>query len=121
MLGEVTHPLERAGDAKRSDDDPQVGRYRLLQRDELEATLLDVTSQRVHLGVEIDNCFSEGKIRIEERLGRSVHRRTHEPGHLDEVVVDLVKLLVIGGAHRGPESSSDNGTSSQCQGYARDR
>ena len=101
VLGEVTHPLQRAGDAERSDDNTQVGRYRLLERNQFEAALLDVAGQRVHLGVEIDHRFSERKIRIEERLGRSVHRRTHEPRHLDEVVIDLVKLLVIGGAHRG--------------------
>ena len=74
MLGEVTHPLQRAGDAKRSDNNTQVGRYRLLQRDQLKAALFDVTGQHVHLGVEIDDRFSERKIRIEERLGRSVHR-----------------------------------------------
>jgi hypothetical protein len=60
VAGEVAHPLQVGAHPQTGDDDPQVGRYRGLPREQRERALLEVDLQGVDLLVGADDALGEG-------------------------------------------------------------
>ena len=73
MLGEITHPLERGGDAQGADDDAQVRSDGCLERDDVEALLLGLRGEDVYLLVGRDDFLGEAQVGVEQGLCGAVH------------------------------------------------
>ena len=71
VLGEIADALEVVGDAQRADDLAQVDRHRLAAGDGEHGLVLDLTLQRVDLGVGADHLLGQLGVAPGERVDRS--------------------------------------------------
>ena len=104
MLGEVTHALERGGDAQGADDDAQVRRHRRLEGDDVEALLLDLGGHHIDGGIRGDDLLGHPQVGIQERLSCPIHGRSHEACEMHQIVTDVVQLRRECFAHGAPPS-----------------
>jgi len=97
--GQVAHALEVGHHAQGGDEHPEVAGHRLLQREELEAELLDPLALGVDVGVVGDDLLGELRVGLEQGRGGPADGGADLPGHGDELVDDQIELLVVGVAH----------------------
>jgi hypothetical protein len=90
----IAHPLEVVGDLHRHRDQPQVARERLLQREQVDAGVIDLHLQRIELPVGQDHRIRLRRVALAQRLHRRAHLLLGEGRHLQEQVLQLRQLLV---------------------------
>ena len=81
-------------DAHHRDEEPQVGRERLLARQEEERAVLDGVGELVDHVVGLDHALGRGEVAVEQRLGAARDRLGGERGEADHVDPQLVEVLV---------------------------
>jgi hypothetical protein len=97
--GEVAGSLKVRGNAEASRQRSQISRDRLLARDQIDSSPVDVLAKDVDGRVTIDHALGSTKIGIEQSLGGLLNRMAHELSHLDKLIGDRIELVVIGVAH----------------------
>lgn len=107
MPGEVARPLQVRAHPQRRDDDPQVGRDRLLPGQQGDRPVLQLALEVVDLLVRGDDALRDVQVGVEQRGGGPADRGADQPGHLDQPVTDRVELLVICVAHRCPSVGTE--------------
>jgi hypothetical protein len=68
----VADALEIVGDLDRADDEPEIARHRLLERQQLHSCLFHFHLQRVELDVAVDHMVGFIAIPCQQRLDRKV-------------------------------------------------
>ena len=100
----VAHALEIVRDLERSRDEAQVGRERLLQREESEAALLDVDLEAVDRAVVLEHLLGHDWIAPSQRVDRLAHDRLRSSSHEEQVLLQLLQLLLEVPFHCGSSS-----------------
>jgi hypothetical protein len=80
----VADALEVVGDLHRHGDEAQVAREGLLEREEMDAAVLDLHLDRVQLPVPEHDGLRERRIALAERLDRMTHKLLRQGRHLEE-------------------------------------
>ena len=93
--GQVAHPLEVGDHPQRGDEHAQVPGHGLLEREQLEAPLLDPFALGVDLGVAGDDVLRHLRVALEQGLGRAPYGALDLVGHRHELVDDPVQLVVV--------------------------
>ena len=96
---EVTHPLELADHPQRGHEHPQVAGDRVLQREQLEAVLLQLLAQGVDLPVVGDDLLGPLGVALEQGGGSLGDGLTDQSGHRHELAADGIELVGIGITH----------------------
>ena len=91
---EVGAALELVRDAHHRDEEPQVGRERLLAREQQERAVLDRVRELVDHVVGFDDVFGGVEVAVEQRLRAARDRFGGERGEPDDVDAQLVEALV---------------------------
>ena len=102
VLGEVAHAFEVCAHPHRGDHPTQIGSHGLLPGQQVDRAVVELAAQRVDLLVRGDDALSQMQVRFQQCCGRPGHRGAGEPGHFDQLLGDLVKVLVEGFAHGSP-------------------
>ena len=77
--GQVADALEIGVDLDRGDDGPQVGGHRLVQREQLEAAVVDLDVQLVERLVAVQHALDELAVAVDQRLDRQAHCSSARP------------------------------------------
>ncbi len=96
VLGQVTHPLEIAGDSNGADDFPQVDRDRLAAGDRQDRLLLDLALKQVEARVRRYDVMGERCVGGGERIHGVDHHFLGEAAHLGDPPLKQVEVLVVG-------------------------
>jgi hypothetical protein len=91
---QVAHALQVGAHAQARDEDPQVGRHRLLAREEVEGPLLSSRCSRSTASSAAMTLSGQLEVGVEQGRRRAAHRRPGEPGHLHQLIADGVELFV---------------------------
>ena len=95
----VTHAFEVDVDVEDRRDETQVARDRGLERDRSQGTLLDLLVEVIDLPVAADDSPGPVRIALGERPDRVRQHLVGDLGHLDELLLEVVELVVEVGAH----------------------
>ena len=90
----VAHPLEVVGDLERRGEHPEVARHRLLQRQQVDALLLDLHFHGVDHPVPGDHPARLLAVALQQRLHRQPQRRLRLAGHGEQPDLDVAQLVV---------------------------
>ena len=97
-LGDVDHEvgtaLELVPDAHHGDEEPQVGRDRLLAREEQKRAIFDGVGEIVDLVVVLDHLLRGREVAVEQCRGTARDRFCGQRGETDHVDAELVERLV---------------------------
>jgi hypothetical protein len=92
--GMVAHPFQVVGDLERRGEHPQVAGHGLLQRQKIDALLLDFHFHGIDHPVAGDHPAGLLDVALEQRLHRQAERRLRLPGHGEEPYLDVTQLVV---------------------------
>ena len=87
------------GAVDRGDHGAQVGGHRLLPGEQVDRQGVELGADCVELLVGRDDALRQVHVGVEESGRRAGHGRAGQPGHLDQLVRDLVEVVVEGVAH----------------------
>ena len=110
MHREVAHPLELGDHPQGADDDAEVAGDGLLEREQLEAGVLDLLLGPVDVGVRADHLLGDGGVAGQQRLGGEPDRGLDVAADPGEVVEDPVELFVEGLSHAAIVGSPGTGS-----------
>ena len=96
VLGQISDPLEIAGDANGADDLAQVDRHRLAARDRQDRLLLDLALQHVEPRIRRYDLMGERGVGGGERIHGVDHHFLGEAAHLRDAPLEQVEVLVVG-------------------------
>jgi hypothetical protein len=91
----------------RADDEAEVARHRLLERQERDREPLDLDLERVELAVGGDDGVGLAGVLLQQRLDGQLDQRLRALGHVQQAPLERVQLLVemavadggLGGLH----------------------
>src|SRR5450432_1185551 len=102
----IAHALEIARDLDRADDEAQVARHRLLEREERDGEPFDLDLEGIDLAVALDDGVGLAGVAMQQCLHGHVDQRLGALGHVEQPLLQLIELLVevpktsgVGGAH----------------------
>ena len=104
--GVVAHALEIARDLDRADDEAEIARHRLLEREQRDGERLDLHFERVELGVAGNDGVGLPRVAMQQCFHGEIDERLGALGHVEQPLFQLIELLVevskssaVGGAH----------------------
>src|SRR5512140_657752 len=102
----VPHALEVARNLDRADDEAEVARHRLLEREQRDREPLDLHLERIDLSVTFDDRVRLAGVAVQQSFHREIDERFCTLGHVEQPLLELIELLVevskssaVGGAH----------------------
>ena len=90
----VADPLEVVGDLERRGEHAEVARHRLLEREEVDALLLDLDLHAVDDPVAGDDAPGLLAVALEQRVDREAERRLRLARHREQAHLDVAQLVV---------------------------
>jgi hypothetical protein len=91
---QIADALEIGVDLDRRQDDAQVDRHRLVQRQQLDAAAVDLDVQLVDRRVAGEHLVDERPIAVDEAGDRRAHALLGEAAHLEQPRLELAQLLL---------------------------
>ena len=90
----IAHPLEVVGDLERGGEHAEVARHRLLEREEVDALLLDFHFHAVDDAVAGDDAARLLAVALQQRFDRQAQRRLRLARHREQADLDVAQLVV---------------------------
>ena len=93
--GEVTDALEVGGDLERRGDEPEISRRRLMQREQLDAEVVDLDVQAVDRMVTLDGGPGQRLVAFDQRPGGVGDLLLDQPSHLEHLGAEVPELGLV--------------------------
>jgi hypothetical protein len=90
----VADPLQIARHLDRADEEAQVARHRLLEREQLHRRALDLELEAVELAVAGDHGVGRRGVARQQRLDRQLDERLGALAHRQQAPLEVGQLLV---------------------------
>ena len=91
---QIADPLEVGVDLDRRDDGAQVGRHRLVQRQQREAAAVDLDVQLVDRPVAAQHPLDQRRVAVDQPLDREAHALLRQAAHFEQPRLELFELLL---------------------------
>jgi hypothetical protein len=85
----ITYALEIVRDFDRRDDESQIARHGLLERQKTDGLILDLELQRVELTIARDDRFGHAGVAGEQRIHRQIEERRREVRHVEQSLLQV--------------------------------